>query len=179
MSSTLIALVALAAILLVMAAEARVSRRNERALRARQAVEPPGDVYAVMQWAYPALFVAMAVEGAIAGADSGMHTGVGLLVLTASKVLKFWAIRTLGPRWTFRVLVVPGEPLVERGPYAFVRHPNYVAVVGEIVGTALLVGARVTGPAAVVLFGVLLYKRIRVEDRALRYPLAPEPKTEP
>ena len=163
-------LLALLAVLTMMGAEALVSRRNERNLRHRGAIEPPGDVYAVMQWVYPAVFVAMAAEGAISGPDPGSPTRAGLILLVASKALKFWAIAALGPRWTFRVLTLPGEPLVDTGPYAFVRHPNYVAVVGELVSMALLVGARVTGPAAVVLFSVLLYKRIGVEDRALRHP---------
>jgi methyltransferase len=56
---------------------------------------------------------------------------------------------------------------VTRGPYAFARHPNYVAVVGELVGMALLVGARGTGPLATTLFSVLIWQRIRVENRAL------------
>ena len=60
MSPTSIALVALAAILIMMGAEALVAARNERRLRLRGAVEPPGDVYAAMQWVYPAVFVAMA-----------------------------------------------------------------------------------------------------------------------
>jgi methyltransferase len=68
------------------------------------------------------------------------------------------------------VLVLSGAPLVTQGPYAFVRHPNYIAVVGELLGMALLVGARVTGPLASVLFSLLLARRIRVEDRALRHP---------
>ena len=82
---------------------------------------------------------------------------------------------SLGTRWTFRVLVVPDAPLVNTGPYAVVRHPNYVAVVGELLSMALdeagaLVGAAVTGPIAVLLFSLLLRQRMRIEDRALRYP---------
>lgn len=178
MPPAIVAFLALLAVLAMMGAEALISRRHEQDLRRRGAIEPSGDVYAVMQWAYPAVFVAMAAEGAMFGPDPGSNTRAGLILLAASKALKFWAIASLGPRWTFRVLTLSGEPLVDTGPYAFVRHPNYVAVVGELVSMALLVGARVTGPAAMVLFSVLLYKRIRVEDRALRHPLAPEPDAE-
>jgi methyltransferase len=56
------------------------------------------------------------------------------------------------------------------GPYAVLRHPNYVAVVGELLSMALLVGAVISGPIAVLLFGLLLRQRIRLEDRALRSP---------
>ena len=88
----------------------------------------------------------------------------------AAKALKWWAMASLGTRWTFRVLVVPDAPLVSTGPYAVLRHPNYVAVVGELLSMALLVGAVISGPIAVLLFGLLLRQRIRLEDRALRSP---------
>lgn len=170
MPPPVVALLALLAVLAMMGVEALISRRHEHGLRRRGAIEPPGDVYATMQWAYPAAFVGMAVEGALFGPGVGWTTLAGVILLIASKALKFWAIAALGPRWTFRVLILPDEPLVASGPYAFARHPNYAAVVGELVGMAFLVGARVAGPAAVVLFGVLLYKRISFEDRALRHP---------
>lgn len=166
----LVASASLVAVLLMMGVELVVSRRNERRLRERGALEPPGDVYAAMRWAYPGAFALMAVEGAIAGPEPGVTTVAGALLLAAAKALKLWAIATLGLRWTFRVLVLPDVPLVTRGPYAVVRHPNYVAIVGELLGMALLVGARVTGPVATLLFSLLLRARIRVENRALRHP---------
>jgi methyltransferase len=78
-----------------------------------------------------------------------------------------WAIASLGTRWTYRVLVVPNAPLVARGPYRFLRHPNYVGVVGELVGMAMLVQAPVTGVLSVMGFGYLLRLRIRAEEQAL------------
>jgi methyltransferase len=165
-----IASVSLLAVLLIMGTELLVSRRHERRLRAQGAVEPSDDVYGTMRWAYPGAFVLMAAEGAMLGPDPGAATAAGLVVLIASKLLKAWAIASLGRRWTFRVLVVPGAPLVAHGPYAFARHPNYIAVVGELVGMAGLVGARATGPVATLLFGLLLRRRIASEDRALRHP---------
>jgi methyltransferase len=165
----LVALIALLVVLAMMVVEWRISRHNEQVLRARGALEPADDVYATMQWGYPAAFFAMAVEGAIFGSGSRMTIFVGALLMAASKALKFWAVASLGWRWTFRVLVVPAMPLVVHGPYAMVRHPNYIAVVGELVSMAVLVNARLTGPLAAVLFSLLLYRRIRVEERALRH----------
>jgi methyltransferase len=170
--SGLIASVSLLVVMLIMGAELLLSRRNEHRLRAMGASEPPDDVYRMMRWAYPAAFVLMAVEGAAIGPAPGRMTGIGVAVLVASKLLKAWAMASLGPRWTFRVLVVPGAPLVTRGPYAVVRHPNYIAVIGELAGMALLVGARVTGPLATVLFSLLIRRRIGVENRALGTSLA-------
>jgi len=65
------------------------------------------------------------------------------------------------------VFVVPGAPLVRSGPYRWMRHPNYIGVIGELVGFALLVEARVTGPVAVLVFSELLRRRIRAEEQAL------------
>lgn len=168
MTPLTVSLVALGVVLLVMVIEASVSRRHEIALRARGAVEPAGDVYRAMQWVYPASFVVMATEGAMCGDSPGTATTAGVALMLASKALKYWAITSLGDRWTFKVLVVP-EPLVAHGPYTWLRHPNYVAVVGELVSMALIVGARVAGPVATLLFSLLIWRRIRVEDRALRH----------
>jgi methyltransferase len=162
-----IAFVTLIAVLLVMLGEAALSSYNERVLRGRGGIEPAGDVYATMRWAYPACFVAIAIEGAATGPASREILTAGLAVFGLAKALKMWAISTLGVRWTFRVLVLQDTPLVAGGPYALVRHPNYVAVVGELIGMALIVRAPFTGTLAVAGFGLLLRRRIAIEDRAL------------
>jgi methyltransferase len=151
----------------LMIAEAALSRRHDASLRARGAVEPGGDVYAAMQVAYPGVFLAMLAEAAWrdVGWDGWFVTG--LVILGTAKALKYWAISWLGERWTFRVLVPPGAPRVTGGPYAWMAHPNYVAVAGEIAGCAIAAHAIVSGPAAFVLFGLLMLRRIRVEERAL------------
>lgn len=160
----------LLAVMLMMLAEAIVSRSHERTLREQGAIEPPGDVYATMQWAYPGAFVLMAAEGVVAGPSATLISATGVILMAASKALKWWAMASLGVRWTFRVLIVPGAPLVTRGPYAIWRHPNYMAVAGELLAMALMANARITGPVTTLLFSWLMWRRIRVEDRALRYP---------
>jgi methyltransferase len=151
-----------------MLVEARRAARNERAQRARGGIEPADDVYRVMRIAYPASFLAMLAEGAVRGPAGGGWLAAGLAVFVAAKTIKWWAILTLDRAWTFRVIVVPGAPLVAAGPYRYLRHPNYVGVIGELVATAMMTNANVTGPAAVILFGILLYRRIAVEERTLK-----------
>jgi methyltransferase len=141
--------------------------RNEHAQRARGGVEPPGDVYKLMRIVYPGAFLAMFAEGAVRGSPSPPILAAGAAVFAAAKVLKWWAILSLGRFWTFRVIVVPGSALVAKGPYRWLRHPNYVGVVGELVGVAMMTGAWVSGVAAIATFGALLTKRIAVEERAL------------
>ena len=155
------------AALLIMAGEAVLSSFNEKQLRARGAIEPGDDVIGSMRWAYPGAFVLMGIEGAIAGPASPDILMGGLALFGLAKALKVWAISSLGSRWSYRVLVVPGEPLVTSGPYRFISHPNYLAVVGEIVSVAAIVWAPITGVLAAIGFGALMIARIRVEDRAL------------
>jgi methyltransferase len=147
--------------------EARRAARNERAQRARGGVEPADDVYGLMRIAYPAAFAAMLAEGVLRAPAPPVAVAAGLAVFAAAKALKWWAILTLGPFWTFRVIVVPDAPLVRGGPYRWLRHPNYVGVVGELAGVALAAAAPLSGVAAMTGFGVLLVKRIRVEERML------------
>ena len=157
----------LLAVLLIMGGEAALSAFNERVLRARGAVSPPGDVLAPMVWAYPLCFIVMAAEGALSGPAPPLVLAAGLALFGLSKAVKMWVISTLGVRWTFRVLVLPDAPVITHGPYAFVRHPNYVAVIGEMIGVAMIVGAPVSGVLAVLAYGALLRRKIAVEDRAL------------
>jgi methyltransferase len=91
------------------------------------------------------------------------------MVFGIAKALKYWAIATLGRRWTFRVLVPPGSTRIVAGPYRWMRHPNYVAVIGELAGAAAMMRAIVAGPIATVGFGALMLARIRIEERALGF----------
>ena len=150
-----------------MLVEARRAARNERAQRARGGIEPGDDVYAAMRIAYPGGFLLMIAEGAARNGAPLVVFVFGAVVFALAKALKWWAIATLGRAWTFRVVVVPGDPRIARGPYRLMRHPNYAAVVGELIGAALMAGAPIAGSLATVGFALLLRKRIAVEERML------------
>jgi methyltransferase len=165
-----------AVIIGLLLAETSLSRRHERQLRERGAVAPPGDPYRALALLYPTAFLAMGAEGAWRAAHAAPLDATagpswllsGVLLFAASKALKYWAIAALGERWSFRVFIVPGEPLVTTGPYRYVTHPNYIAVVGELVGAAMMDGARVTGPVMIAAFGLALFARVRFENAVLR-----------
>ncbi len=151
-----------------MAGEAVLSSFNERLLRARGAIEPRGRRDRLDALGLPGAFVAMGIEGALTGpAPRERACCGGLALFGLAKALKIWAISSLGSRWSYRVLVVPGEPLVTTGPYRFIAHPNYLAVVGEIASVAAIVWAPITGVLATIGFGWLMISRMRIEDRAL------------
>lgn len=90
-----------------------------------------------------------------------------LVLVAAAQALRWWCIRTLGPQWNTRVVVVPGMPLVQTGPYRWLRHPNYVAVVVEGFALPLVHDAWLTALVFTVLNGLLLVVRIRCENRML------------
>ena len=85
----------------------------------------------------------------------------------SAQALRWWAISALGRRWNVRVIVVPGDAPVRRGPYRFLRHPNYVAVAAEMLFVPLAHGAWMTAAAFSVLNALLLRARIRIEEQAL------------
>ena len=165
MTSHILLLLALAFVPMLL--EAARSSANERKLRALGAIEPADDVIRIMQLAYPASFLAMIAEAWWQGSGWGGAAAAGAIVFAGAKALKYWVIATLGERWTFRVLVPPGSARIVTGPYLLMRHPNYLAVLGELVGFALLAGAPVAGVVTTLGFAVLLWQRIRVEERAL------------
>src|SRR5262245_43164452 len=117
--------VILLAVFLPMALEARLAARHERALLAAGAFEPDGDVYAAMRLAYPLCFLAMAIEGWLQAGPAGPAAWAGAAVFVLAKALKYWAVATLGTRWTFRVLVPRRSVRIATGPYRYLRHPNY------------------------------------------------------
>jgi methyltransferase len=150
-----------------MVAEARIAARHDRVLRARGAAEPPADVYRIMQGVYPSCFLAMVAEAWLRDAGVDGMFAVGAVLFAAAKGLKYWAMATLGERWTFRVLVPPGSSRILRGPYRWLRHPNYVAVAGELAGFAVMAQASIAGVISLIVFVLLMLARIRVEERAL------------
>jgi methyltransferase len=167
MTTVAVPVVVLLAVVVMMLAELWLSTSNERVLLANGAVQADDPVYSVMRIAYPGVFIAMALEGLVAGVEPGALTFAGVSLMFLAKALKFWAIASLGTRWTYKVLVLPALPLVTAGPYQWMRHPNYVAVVGELIAMALMTHARVTGPLGTLLFGWLLWRRIASEERAM------------
>lgn len=88
--------------------------------------------------------------------------------LIALQGLRLWVVVALGPYWTTRVLTLPGVPLIRRGPYRFLRHPNYAVVVAEIAALPLVFGQVIIAIVFSVLNAALLWWRIRVEDQALQ-----------
>jgi methyltransferase len=90
-----------------------------------------------------------------------------LILYAALQVARVWVLATLGERWTTRIIVLPGAPLVRHGPYRWLDHPNYLIVVAEIAVLPLVFGLPVVAAFFSVLNAIVLWVRIREENQAL------------
>jgi methyltransferase len=93
--------------------------------------------------------------------------GFWLAIFVLLELARIWVLATLGRRWTTRIIVLPGAPLVRRGPYRFVNHPNYWVVIGEIAVLPLVFGLWLVALIFTLLNAAVLAIRIRAENRAL------------
>lgn len=160
--------------------ELRVSLRHARWALARGGVETGRGHYPWMVALHTGLLGGCLLEVWLL--DPGLRPWIGWLMLTlvaGSQALRWWCIRTLGPRWNTRVIVVPGLPLVTEGPYRWLRHPNYVAVVVEGLALPLVHGAWRTALVFAVLNAWVLAVRLATEEKALRQSVAARPRTDP
>lgn len=145
-----------------------LSARNARLARARGGVETGQGHYPVMA-AFHALFLlSCAGEVVLLGRPfPGAAGWLSLGVVVGAQALRYWAIATLGWRWNTRIVVIPGAVPVTGGPYRWVRHPNYLAVIAEMLALPLVHGAWLTAVVFSLGNALLLRVRIRAEERAL------------
>jgi methyltransferase len=145
-----------------------LSSRNARRSLAAGAVESGRGHYPTMVLFHAGFLVAAAAEPVFAPRPWPLGLSLAALgVALAAQGLRWWAVATLGSRWTTRIVVHPGAPLVTTGPYRFLRHPNYVAVALELAAIPLIGGAVVTALVATMGNALLLAVRIPAEERAL------------
>ncbi|MEB3299469.1 MAG: isoprenylcysteine carboxyl methyltransferase family protein [Candidatus Sericytochromatia bacterium] len=144
--------------------ELRVARRHEAWARAQGAVEHGKEHYPWFFLLHGGWLVAMLWEGLRNG--TGVHPG-WLLAWLALQGARIWVIRSLGPYWNTRILIVPGASPVRRGPYRWLKHPNYLVVAAEMAVTPLAVGAGWTALAGTVANALMMAVRIPAENRAL------------
>lgn len=140
-----------------------LARRNTRRLMARGAVESGAGHYPAIVALHAAWLAGLWL---VAWDRPASLPWLGIYALLQG--LRVWTLASLGERWTTRIITLPGEPLVRRGPYRYLAHPNYLVVMGEIAVLPLVFGL----PAYALIFSLLnaalLWIRIRAESSALR-----------
>ncbi len=149
--------------------ELRISQRNRKWLMARGAVEVGQGHYPWMVLLHGLFLLSCLVE--VWWLDRPfipLLALVSTVALVLSMALRHWVIATLGHRWTTRVFCLPGEPVVTSGPFRYLRHPNYLAVMVEIVALPLIHTAWMTAVLFSAANAWLLRHRIRSEEKGLR-----------
>jgi len=144
-------------------AELPHAERNTRALMAKGAVEIGREHY---PWLV-VLHAAWLITIFLALPSPPTIYAIPLVLYILLQVLRAWTLISLGPYWTTRIITLPNAPLVKRGPYRFLRHPNYTIVVGEIAVLPLVFGEWQVAIVFSILNGIVLFFRIREEERAL------------
>jgi methyltransferase len=158
---TLSALV-LALVTLQRIGELFLARRNTAQLRAQGAIEAGASHYPLIVALHAAWLAGLWLLAWDAPPNVPLLVLFGML-----QILRIWVLATLGRRWTTRILVLPGEPLVRTGPYRFLRHPNYAVVVAEIALLPLAFGLFWYALVFSVLNAAILAVRIKAESDAL------------
>lgn len=158
-----LSLVILAAVTLQRMGELLLARRNTRRLKARGAYEVGAAHYPLIVALHAAWLISL---WGLAWARPLNWAWLGVFVVL--QLLRVWVIATLGPRWTTRIIVLPGAPIVRRGPYRVLSHPNYAVVAAEIAVLPLAFGLMWVAFVFSLLNVLVLRVRIRAESRALR-----------
>lgn len=142
-----------------------LARRNTDRLRAQGAHEVAAGHYPLIVALHGVWLAGLWYLVLAGAADAVSWAWLGVFVIL--QALRVWVIATLGPRWTTRIMVLPGAPLVTSGPYRFVSHPNYCVVAAEILVLPLVFGLVGYGIVFSILNTAILWMRIRAEEAAL------------
>lgn len=148
--------------------ELLLARRNSGRLEARGGKEFHGETYRTVVWLHTLFFASLLIESFPWRIPLDALTLSCLITLALLQALRYWCIVSLGEYWNTRIILVPGAEVRRRGPYRFLRHPNYLTVTLEFAVLPLLMRA----PVTLFLFGLanllVLRQRIRLEENALR-----------
>ncbi len=142
--------------------ELLLSRRNVERLKARGAIEVGADHYPLIVAVHASWLLALWIFGR----DQPVKW-LALTAYVAVQGVRLWVLVSLGGRWSTRIIVLPGEPLVACGPYRYVSHPNYVVVVTEIALLPLALHLPIVALLFTILNAAVLAIRVRAESRAL------------
>jgi len=141
-----------------------INKRNHKRLMARGAIESGAEHYPYMVALHTAWIATVIAWAAFGPARINVPCLVAYVLV---QPLRAWVMLTLGPYWTTRIISVPNAPLVARGPYRFLKHPNYTVVVAEIALLPLALGSWVIAAIFSILNALMLWVRIRTENAAL------------
>ena len=147
--------------------ELRLAKKNEKIVREEGAVEYDNEGYKYIVYMHICFFISLLLEKYLLSRGFNTLSLLFFIIFVITQLLRYWAITSLGKYWNTKILVVPNAELVERGPYKYLRHPNYIAVITEIAVIPLIFSCYITCIIFSILNFLTLLRRIRIEEDAL------------
>ena len=147
--------------------ELRLAKKNEEIVREEGAVEYDSEGYKYIVYMHIAFFISLILEKYLLSRGFNALSLLFFIIFIVTQLLRYWAITSLGKYWNTKILVVPDIELVKRGPYKYLRHPNYLAVITEIAVIPLIFSCYITCIIFSILNFLTLLRRIRIEEDAL------------
>ena len=147
--------------------ELLIAKRNERILKAQGGIEFDKNGYRVIVVMHVAFFVSLISEKVFLHRTLNTYWFVFAVLFVGAQFLRYWAIKSLGVYWNTKILVLPNHQLINGGPYKYLRHPNYIAVIVEIAVIPLLFSCYITAIVVSVINLLLLNRRVRIEEMVL------------
>ncbi len=147
--------------------ELYIARRHERKLKTIGAVEIDKIGYRFIVGMHMSFFVSLILEKLILKTTTNKWWIILVMFFCAAQILRYWAIAALGIYWNTKVLVAPRHPLLRKGPYKIMRHPNYIAVTAELAVVPLIFSCYITSIGFTILNAIIIRRRTRIETRAL------------
>lgn len=147
--------------------ELLIARRNERIVRANGACEYDEKGYKLIVVMHIAFFISLISEYVFFGKTLNNYWIPLVILFLLAQALRYWAISSLGYYWNTKILVTPNTSPISRGPYKYIKHPNYLAVIVEIAVIPLIFSCYLTFIIFTILNLIVLKRRIRIEEQAL------------
>lgn len=149
-------------------AELVISKRNQKLMLSKGAVEFDKHGYRYIVMMHTAFFVCLVSEWVFLKRDLNFYWVYLLIIFILAQVLRYWSIASLGYLWNTKIIVLKGSRLVSAGPYKYLKHPNYIAVITEILVIPLIFSCYITCIVFSILNIIVLTRRIKIEQTALQ-----------
>ena len=144
-----------------------IAKKNEKLMLAKGAYEVGATHYPFMILLHISFFVCLLIEVIYIKSFATLNYNL-LIVFLLLQLLRVWCLVSLGPFWNTKIIILPGAEVVVKGPYSFMRHPNYLVVCLEIAVLPLMFQAYVTAICFTILNVIILSIRISIEEKALK-----------
>jgi methyltransferase len=149
-------------------AELVIAKRNAREMFLKGAVEYDSWQYKYIVIMHTCFFISLVLEKIFLNRGLNQYWWIFFSLFLAAQILRYWAIASLGTFWNTRIIILPGSSLVKKGPYRFLKHPNYAAVITELAAIPLIFSCYITAAVFTILNFFALKHRIKIEELALR-----------